>query len=144
MRYIDIYYRNDNILIPVALHCIQIGEVKLSRSPVIKNYLMADGSSCFYPSACDTASMMLHLECHAEQAEAIAKHARICELIISGMSYGINRQKSPETGVIAYLTGTVQIQQISAKADIYTVQMPLQFEVTENGDFQEITLLQEG
>lgn len=142
MRYVDLYLDSDSKT-PVAFDCIQIGEAAQTRTPTVKRFTMADGSPCIYPAAKDTAAVTLLLECSAENAAAISRAAHYGSLIIAGMSYGTNRRQYPQKtaaylpeqkGVTGYMTGSVDITEISSTADLYNVSIPLQLLVSASGE----------
>lgn len=149
MRYVDLYQNNDNKA-PIALDCIQTGEVLLTRTTNAVRFTMADGSPCMYTSAVDTATFTLRLECSCQNAENIARWARHGSFVIAGMSYGTNRRSIPtetaanlltqQTGVTGYITSGVQIKEISASADLYAVSIPIQIlvNVLKAGEFSTV------
>lgn len=141
MRYVDIY-QNNSVKTPAAFDCIQFGEVLLTRTPNASRFTMADGSPCMYAAACDTAVITLRLECSSRCVSEIACCARLGSFVIAGMSYGINRRTPPketagslpqQSGIIGYITGGVQIEEISSGADLYAVSIPLQIVLNQNG-----------
>lgn len=145
MRIVDIYRQNGEHLETVAMDCIQYGNIQLSRTPITKMYIMADGSPCMYAAACDTAAMTVQLECGREKAEAIARNARLGRLIFAGLSWGVNGLQTndllpPVTGAAGYITGAVQVQPRSVRGDLYTVSIPVQLEVGTGGGFREISV----
>ncbi len=142
MRIVDVYRDCGSYRSPIAIDCIQYGEIRLSRTPITKMYTMADGSPCMYTAACDTAEMTVQLECGCENAALLAQHARLGKLVFAGLSWGVNSAPTlpPVTGVVGYITGAVQVQPRSVKADLYTVSIPVQLEVNADGTYKTLSV----
>lgn len=149
MRIIDVYRKNsasDSGFSLVAQDLIQVGSADVSRKMNGKSFTMADGSLTFYRAENDAVQMSLEFECTAEQAKNLSEAVRYGQLFFAGMRAGVHTSKTPTDAVYlewgieemnafsCYLTEntTVNVQEISAKSDIYTVRIsPLRIEISE-------------
>lgn len=147
MRYIDVYREYDSAsgFLLVTQDCIQTDKADISRRPNAKSFTMADGSLCLYPSAMDSAEMTLLLECSGNQANALASAVRFGRLYFAGMRAGGRTSRTPTDAnyfsqtyydaFVGYLTEntTVQIREIEAAADLFSVQIPLKLLLDDYG-----------
>ena len=133
MRLIDIYQEASGGTVSlVASGCIQIGGTLLTRTPNNKFYEMADGTCACYPCATAKAETVLELQCTEEQASAIDAATHCGSLLFAGLRCGATAEvlHPPRTGYRAFLTGKIEIEQMYAGANAYSVRIPLRFDVS--------------
>ena len=141
MRYIDLYKQTAGGAVFITGGCIQTGEPAVQRAPIVKSYTMADGTPLVYPSAKDTCTASIELECTMQEAAAIEPVVRRAQIILAGIKAGsllgdtqLRASDLPlQTGVPCIITGAVDICEKYAKSGIYGVTLPLQIEVADTG-----------
>ena len=141
MRLIDIYKQTAGGIVYVTGGCIQTGEPFLQRAPVVKTYTMADGSPLVYPSAKDTCTATVELECTRTQAAAIEQLVSGTHIIFAGLKLGAllgydaqDQGNFPPTSPIpCIITGAVEVGEKFAKSGIYFANIPVQLIVGVSG-----------
>ena len=122
--------------------CIQTGDTRMTRTPNNKFFEMSDGTCAVYPSETAKAETVLELECTEAQASAIDKSARRGELLLAGLRCGADMGEvlhPPRTGYRAYPNGQFEIEKMYACANIYSVRMPIRFDVSGE-TYRSVTL----
>ena len=150
MRYVDIYREDtasDSGFALVAQDCIQIENANVTRKSTAKSFTMADGSLCLYPAENDSAEFTLYLECSGSQVSAISAAVRLGELYFAGMRVGSTASLSPadsgylHNSTFSAFTGylpensSIQVKEIEAAADLYTVQIPMKLRLNSSGQY---------
>jgi len=148
LRYVDIYRADaDSGFALVAQDCIQIEKTDVSRKSNAKTFTMADGSICLYPSEKDSAEFTLYLECSGSQVSAISAAVRLGELYFAGMRVGSTASATStdknylSRSIFDAFTGylpenyNIQVKEIEAAADLYTVQIPMKLRLNSSGQY---------
>ena len=150
LRYVDIYRADaDSGFALVAQDCIQIEKTDVSRKSNAKSFTMADGSLCLYPSVNDSAEFTLYLECSGSQVSEISAAVRFGELYFAGMRVGSTASATPtdknylnrDGYTFDVFTGyipenyNIQVKEIEAAADLYTVQIPMKLQLNSSGHY---------
>jgi hypothetical protein len=122
--------------------CIQTGDTRMTRTPNNKFFEMSDGTCACYPCETAKAETVLELECTEAQASAIDKVARRGELLLAGLRCGADMGEvlhPPRKGYRAYPNGQFEIEKMYACANVYSVRMPIRFDVSGE-TYRSVTL----
>ena len=90
---------------------------------------MSDGTCTCYPCQTAKAEMTLTLECNQAQADAIDAVSHCGMLLFEGIRFAAKNVTSTSTKYRAFIAGTVQIEEKFYKTGIYSVVIPLRFDV---------------
>ena len=115
---------------PVALGCIQTGSTGIDRTPNNKFFEMADGTCACYPCQTAKAEMTLTLECDREQADGIDRASHCGALYFDGIRFGAQNVIRSSAIYRAFLCGKIRIEEKYYKTGIYSVTIPLRFDVS--------------
>ena len=127
MRTVAIYLEDGTA---VTSGCIQTGETGVTRTSKNKFFELSDGTCACYPCQTAKAEMMLTLECNQAQADAIDAASHHGMLLFEGIRFAAKNVTSTSTKYRAFIAGTVQIEEKFYKTGIYSVVIPLRFDVS--------------
>jgi hypothetical protein len=121
-------YREDGT--SVTSGCIQTGETGVTRTTKSQFYELSDGTCACYPCQTAKAEMTLTLECDQAQADAIDTASHCGLLLFEGIRFGAKNVDSTSTKYRAFITGTIRIEEKYYKTGIYSVEIPIRFDVS--------------
>lgn len=90
---------------------------------------MSDGTCVCYPSQTARADITLTLECNQAQADAIDAASHCGLLLFEGIRFAAKNVTATTEKYRAFIAGTIQIEEKFCKSGIYSVMIPLRFDV---------------